>query len=228
MRVVRIISLLSLLTVSGLAQAPKIEGQWYGTINPPGANFDVAVNFQRRGDGWTGTLLMENGASLPLKNITAEGNAVSFVVVSKNEDVSFKGTLSNAEEMSGKFTQDGMKFPFKLSRTPTQTLQGASIAIDPNELISAIVSFSGPLSERLFVPPVTHPAIEYGIRTSRDAVATLMADIQSGKIQLKFEGEQGYLRSVLEALHIPVESQMAVFSKTSVQGQAISPTNPRV
>jgi hypothetical protein len=228
MRVVRIISLLSLLTVCGLAQAPKIEGQWYGTINPPGANFDVAVNFQRRGDGWIGTLLMENGGSLPLKNITAEGNAVSFVLDSGKTDVSFKGTLSNAQEMSGEFTQNGMKFPFKLSRTPTQALQGASIAIDPNELIAAIASFSGPLSERPFVPPVTHPAIEYGIRTSRDAVANLMADIQSGKIQLKFEGEQGYLRSVLEALHIPVESQMAVFSKTSVQGQAISPTNPRV
>lgn len=35
------------------------------------------------------------------------------------------------------------------------------------------------------------------------------------------------LRSVLEALHIPVESQMAVFSKTSLQAPLISPDNPR-
>jgi hypothetical protein len=38
----------------------------------------------------------------------------------------------------------------------------------------------------------------------------------------------GYLPALLEALHVPVESQMAVFSKTSIQAMHIEPANPRV
>jgi hypothetical protein len=72
-----------------------------------------------------------------------------------------------------------------------------------------------------------HPAIEYATRPTNDAVAQLNRKIQDGQVQLKFEGVQGYLRSVLEALDIPVESQMVVFSKTSLEMHLISPRNPR-
>jgi hypothetical protein len=54
-----------------------------------------------------------------------------------------------------------------------------------------------------------------------DAVARLNPD------QLKFEGPSGYLRSVLAALHVPIESQIAVFSRTSLQSPLIEPKNPR-
>src|SRR5262249_36106583 len=118
--------------------------------------------------------------------------------------------------------------PFKLSLTPTAALQGADAAIDPNELIAMMSSFSGPLSDRPFVPPVTYTAIGYGLRPQHDPVANLMRDVQDGKIRLKFEGEDGYLHSLLDALHIPIESQMAVFSKNSLQSQLIGPQNPRV
>src|SRR6202044_3152424 len=37
----------------------------------------------------------------------------------------------------------------------------------------------------------------------------------------------GYLRSVLDALHVPVSSQTLVFSKTSFQFNQISPAAPR-
>ncbi len=46
-------------------------------------------------------------------------------------------------------------------------------------------------------------------------------------MQLRFEDRAGYLRSVLEALNVPVESQLAVFSKTSLQAPRIEPKNPR-
>src|SRR5579862_5925474 len=72
-----------------------------------------------------------------------------------------------------------------------------------------------------------HPAIEYTTRPPNDAVAQLNRKIQDGQVQLKFEGVQGYLRSVLNALDIPVESQMVVFSKTSLEMHLISPRNPR-
>jgi hypothetical protein len=70
-------------------------------------------------------------------------------------------------------------------------------------------------------PPLDHPAINYGHAPVHDPVASL--DPQ----QLKFEGPSGYLRSVLDALHVPVESQIAVFSKTSLQSPLIEPNNPR-
>src|SRR5262249_25023216 len=41
------------------------------------------------------------------------------------------------------------------------------------------------------------------------------------------EPGSGYLRSVLEQLRVPIESQMAVFSKTSLQAPLIEPKNPR-
>jgi hypothetical protein len=45
---------------------------------------------------------------------------------------------------------------------------------------------------------------------------------------LAYTQPYGYLPGLLEALHIPVESQIAVFSKTSIQSLRIEPSNPRV
>ena len=39
------------------------------------------------------------------------------------------------------------------------------------------------------------------------------------EVRLSFEGQRGYLRSVLAALRIPVESQLPVFSKRSIRAQ---------
>ena len=72
-----------------------------------------------------------------------------------------------------------------------------------------------------------HPAIGYDTRPVNDAIAQLNRKMQDGQVQLKFDGMQGYLRSLLEALDIPVESQMVVFSKTSLQMHLISPQHPR-
>jgi hypothetical protein len=45
--------------------------------------------------------------------------------------------------------------------------------------------------------------------------------------RLVFEPQAGYLRSVLQALAVPVESQIVVFSKTSLMQKIITPQNPR-
>jgi hypothetical protein len=67
--------------------------------------------------------------------------------------------------------------------------------------------------------------------TQRSEGAVDLADILQGSPQkssnLRFEGRQGYLLSLLEALDVPVESQVAVFSKTSLQSRLIEPKNPR-
>jgi len=72
-----------------------------------------------------------------------------------------------------------------------------------------------------------HPSIGYADRPARDPVAELNRKVQEGSVELKFEPSQGYLRSVLKALDVPIESQIVVFAKTSVQASKISRSNPR-
>jgi hypothetical protein len=71
------------------------------------------------------------------------------------------------------------------------------------------------------------PAIQYNTRTLNDPVFQLNLKIQRGEVHLKSDGPQGYLRSVLDALNVPIESQLVVFSKTSFQAERINPGNPR-
>jgi len=61
-----------------------------------------------------------------------------------------------------------------------------------------------------------------------DPVAALRARLEQDRQSLRFDKAYGYLPAILDALHIPVESQMAVFSKTSIQSLRIEPSNPRV
>src|SRR5690242_2871823 len=79
------------------------------------------------------------------------------------------------------------------------------------------------------VPEVSedHEAIGYRTRALSDAVAKANAELDSGKSTLRFDARSGYLGAVLRALKVRVESQIAVFSKTSLQAQIISPSNPR-
>ncbi len=72
-----------------------------------------------------------------------------------------------------------------------------------------------------------HPAIAYDTAPTHDAVDELSDKVKRGDVKLEYEPVHGYLRSVLKALNVPVESQMLVFSKTSFQAPKISPQNPR-
>jgi hypothetical protein len=58
-------------------------------------------------------------------------------------------------------------------------------------------------------------------------VVRLVRDLESGTRKLDFEPGYGYLRSLLRALDIDMSSQIVAFSKTSLQGNLISPVNPR-
>src|SRR5262245_36897884 len=71
------------------------------------------------------------------------------------------------------------------------------------------------------------PAIEYGRKPPSDPVAALEQRLASGDSPLTYEPASGYLRSLLAALDVPIESQMVVYSKTSLQSPRITPDNPR-
>ena len=93
-------------------------------------------------------------------------------------------------------------------------------------LASARVSLAaqGPLA---FRESADHPAIKYSTAVPNDAVAILNRRIESGAVQLAFDPVKGYLPSVLQALQVPKESQIAVFSATSLQADKINAQNPR-
>lgn len=72
-----------------------------------------------------------------------------------------------------------------------------------------------------------HPAIDYRSGALSDVVSALQREIAAGRKTIAFDGQQGYLRSVLAALDVPVESQVLLFSKTGLQHPFTSPENPR-
>jgi hypothetical protein len=72
-----------------------------------------------------------------------------------------------------------------------------------------------------------HPAIQYATRPTTDRVAALNRSLAERTHSLTRDPQKGYLRSLLEALGVPVESQLLVFSKTGVQRAHTSPHNPR-
>jgi len=73
-----------------------------------------------------------------------------------------------------------------------------------------------------------HRAINYASAPVSDPVSQLDERLKVGELTLqKDEGPSGYLRAVLAALNVPIESQVLVFSKTSFQAPRINPTNPR-
>jgi hypothetical protein len=85
----------------------------------------------------------------------------------------------------------------------------------------------GQLDQRAFAGSPDHPAIEYATRPTRDPVATLNRLIEAGDVELRWEARGGYLRSVLAALEVPIESQIVAFAKNSLQSARITPQNPR-
>ena len=58
-------------------------------------------------------------------------------------------------------------------------------------------------------------------------VVAVNQKLKDGTIRLALDGRGGYLQSALQALDIPVDSQMLVFSPTSLQARLINPDNPR-
>ena len=78
-----------------------------------------------------------------------------------------------------------------------------------------------------FVLSRDHPAIRYTNGDVHNPIARLNERLAKGEVRLTFDAGNGYLRSLLDALAIPVSSQALVFSKTSFQADLITMHNPR-
>jgi len=78
-----------------------------------------------------------------------------------------------------------------------------------------------------FVASRDEAAIRYSTGETSDLVTDLNRRLEAGTATLTFDETSGYLRSVLKALNVPIESQMLVFSQTSFQAPLINMHNPR-
>jgi hypothetical protein len=71
------------------------------------------------------------------------------------------------------------------------------------------------------------PPIEYSLTEPANRISELQARLDRGELRFDHDEHFGYLKALLDALDVPVESQMLVFSKTSFQRHRISPRSPR-
>ncbi|WP_395742403.1 hypothetical protein [Prosthecobacter sp.] len=61
----------------------------------------------------------------------------------------------------------------------------------------------------------------------KDRFAELQEKARKGELKLDTTNDKAFLTSLLEALNIPVSSQILVFSASSLQSEIINPRNPR-
>ena len=92
---------------------------------------------------------------------------------------------------------------------------------------SAVASAKVDQRSGVFDQSMNHPAIKYSTSDSHTGVDALNRRLADGSATLVFDEKTGYLKSVLELLKIPVESQVLVYTQTSQQASHITMTNPR-
>ncbi|HXD76013.1 MAG TPA: hypothetical protein VN628_19850, partial [Vicinamibacterales bacterium] len=71
------------------------------------------------------------------------------------------------------------------------------------------------------------PAINYSTGPLDNVVADVNAKLKDGVLTFAFDSRNGYLNAALDALRLPVDSQLLVFSRGSLQGKLIDDQNPR-
>jgi hypothetical protein len=82
--------------------------------------------------------------------------------------------------------------------------------------------------EETFGLPLDHKAIQYNETAPNDPAIRLFREVEQGKAKLTWQRNGwGYLVSLLDQLGIDKNSQVLVFSQTSIQIEHISPRTPR-
>jgi hypothetical protein len=72
-----------------------------------------------------------------------------------------------------------------------------------------------------------YPGVGYSRPAKQNRIWRLQQRLASGQQVLDWESKSGYVRSLLAALEIGADSQVVVFSKTSLQTELITERTPR-
>jgi hypothetical protein len=74
---------------------------------------------------------------------------------------------------------------------------------------------------------IDDPAIAYTTTALNNVVVDVNRRLQDGTLRFAYDERSGFLQSALEALRLPIDSQLLVFSRASLQGKRIGEQNPR-
>ena len=94
-------------------------------------------------------------------------------------------------------------------------------------LVGAALALGGGFAQAQSPPDYEQPPVNYSATAPQDAIARLQQRLASGQLTLA-GADREILRALLHELKVPIESQIVVFSKTSLQRGRIFPGNPRV
>jgi hypothetical protein len=94
-------------------------------------------------------------------------------------------------------------------------------------LLAAGVSALSAQHAGTFRGSLDDPAIAYSTAALDNAVLDVNRKLQDGRAQFGFDARSGFLQAALDALQVPVDSQLLVFSRGSLQGRRIGEQNPR-
>ncbi len=96
---------------------------------------------------------------------------------------------------------------------------------------AVILGAGAAIADRLedtFYVPLDHPAIQYNQDPADDPVGRLGKKLETGQAKLDYNPKLGgYLLPLLKQLNLNTDSQVLVFSRTSIQVSHINPRTPR-
>ncbi len=75
--------------------------------------------------------------------------------------------------------------------------------------------------------PYESAPILYSSARPENVISRLQDRLDAGETPLEYDEQKGWLPSLLDVLQVPIESQMLVYSQTSLQRHRISPRTPR-
>ena len=105
-----------------------------------------------------------------------------------------------------------------------------AVLVSSSLLLAGLIAAGTPAQAQragMFQGSADDSHIQYSAGPLDNVVDALNTRLAAGAVRLTFDGRAGYLKSVLDAMGLHVDSQMLVFSKGSLQGRRISQTNPR-
>ena len=109
-----------------------------------------------------------------------------------------------------------------LSHLFTSNVNAQSLLETENSLVAQLIPQEGQL-----IYDREYPVIGYSTRMPEDPVAKLQQAISNGTQSLSYTAPHGFLNDLLRALKIDIESQVLVYSDTSLNVGAIRANNPR-
>ncbi len=109
--------LVSLWTFAAAQTPEDVAGAWQGSIEVPDSPLDVIVTFEGAAGELSGTVAIpaQGAEGLPLKDVTLEGDTLSFIIDGVDGDPTFDGTVSG-DSFTGTFSQSGQNFPVTLTQ----------------------------------------------------------------------------------------------------------------